>query len=177
MAKRISRFKKRVSDRSGFDYKEIQLIRDDGELVGPDEFDTPPPSKQPLGGEGDNSGGDTRSNSNFSSISTTDTPTALLNPTFYITAAGGITPSFSNPWMNVVGSNNAITISANPSIVSGAEGQILTLFGVGSSITLNNANGISLMGSSNIVIDSGVNITFMYNTANNVWNETSRGRI
>ena len=54
---RVSRFKKRDSDRSGFTYKEIRLVDDEGSLVGPDEFDTPPPSNFPIGGEGDVSPG------------------------------------------------------------------------------------------------------------------------
>ena len=61
MARR-DRFRKRDSDRSGFTHLERQLVRDKGTLVGPEEFDQPPPSSKPLGGEGEISQGDLRAN-------------------------------------------------------------------------------------------------------------------
>jgi hypothetical protein len=163
------RFKLRLSDRSGFQYLERELVKDKGSRVGPDEFDDPPPSKISLGGEGDISRGDY-----FRSSTSTAIDLDKTNPTFFITAAGGITPSFSHPYMRVTGSNSAITITANPRISAGREGQVLTLFCTDSNITLNNGQGISLMGSRNLLLQSGGVAVFMFNTANNVWNETSR---
>ena len=163
------RFQKKVSDRSGFDYLKRELVKDGSSQVGPDEKDEPPPSKISLGGEGDISRG-----SYFRSSTSTAIDADKENPTFFITAVGGITPTFSHPYMRVTGSNDAITISANPSISIGRESQVLTLFCTDSSITINNGNGVSLMGSATCRLDSGSVIVFMFNTANNVWNETSR---
>jgi hypothetical protein len=95
-------------------------------------------------------------------------------PTFYITAAGGITPSFSYPYMRITGSNAAITITANPSIVAGVEGNVLTLFCTDSSIRINNGNGVSLVGSQPLLMTSGSVAVFMYNSGDLVWKETSR---
>jgi len=166
---KTSRFRKRTSDRSGFDYLEIDLVKDGPFKVSSDERDDPPPSKIPLGGEGDINQG-----SFFRSSTSTAIDSDKENPTFYITAAGGITPSYSHPYMRVTGSNSAITITANPSIAAGVEGRFLTLFCTDSNITINNGSGVSLIGSNSIVMQSGSVIVFMYNTANNVWNETSR---
>ena len=165
---RNQRFKPRRSDRSGFRYLEKDMVRENGLWIGPDEVDDPPPSKISLGGEGDVSRGDYFRDSTALTIDSN-----RENPVVYVTAAGGITIN-THPYMRVSGSNGAIDISVNPQISVGREGQVLTLFGVGSDITLENANGLALMGSSSFVIGSGSVITFIYNSGNNAWNETSR---
>lgn len=164
-----NRFKKRTSDQSGFDYLETEMIKEKGLWIGPDERDTPPPSKISLGGEGEVSLG-----AYFRASTSTAIPTEFENSTIYITAVGGIAPSQTHPYMRVTGSNQAITITANPSIAIGKESQVLTLFCTDSSITINNGNGVSLMGSNNLRLDSGSVAVFMFNSANNAWNETSR---
>ena len=163
------RFRKRTSDRSGFDYTWNEILKDDGSNVGIDERDEPPPSKISLGGEGEVSRGTYFRDSTSTAIDTDKT-----NPTFFITAAAGITPSFSHPYMRVTGSNDAITISANPAISIGRESQVLTLFCTDSSITINNGNGVSLVGSATCRLDSGSVIVFMYSTGDSAWRETSR---
>jgi len=162
-----NRFRKRISGRSGFDYLEKETIKEKGVWIGSDERDDPPPSRISLGGEGDVSRGSYFRESTSSAVENE-------NPTFYITAVGGITPTFSHPYMRVVGSNGAVTITANPKIASGAEGNVLTLFCTGSNISINHGNGVNLVGSKNLLMQSGSVAVFMYNTANNAWNETSR---
>lgn len=166
---RSNRFKKHRSDLSGFDYLEREMIREGGIWIGLDERDDPPPSKISLGGEGEISRGDY-----FRSSTSTAIDPAKENPTFYITEAGGITPTYSHPYMRVTGSNSAITISANPQISQGKEGKVLTLFCTDSGITITNGNGVATMASVPIVMTSGSVAVFMFNTANNAWNETSR---
>lgn len=163
------RFRKRISDRSGFDYLEHEMIKEDGVWIGPDERDDPPPSKLSLGGEGDISRG-----TYFRDSTSTAIDADKENPTFYITAAAGINPTFSHPYMRVTGSNSAVTITANPRIVAGRESQVLTLFCTDSSITINNGNGVATMGSQNLRLDSGSVATFIFTTGANVWHETSR---
>lgn len=171
---RVSRFKRRISDRSGFKHYEIDLIRDKGFLVAGNEFDTPPPSDIPIGGEGDLSG-DPRSNSSFT---ITNINTAVTDkPTYYITAGGGISPDLSRAWMNVTGSNAAITITANPRISSGRQNDVLTLFCTDSQITIANGNSVATTGSVPLVLNSGSYATFIYNSGNTAWMETSRGRV
>lgn len=148
------------------------MVKDLQFKVKAEEFDTPPPSKKSLGGEGDVSG-EPRANSDFAT-SGTGIYLSTEIPTTYVTAAGGISPSFRFPFMRVVGSNQAITVSANPQLARGREGQVLTLVGVGSSVTLSNGNGVALMGSQALRLDSGDTVTFYYTTAGNVWWETSR---
>ena len=127
---RANRFRKRISDRSGMDYLERNMVKEDGIWIGIDERDNPPPSRLPLGGEGDISRG-----SFFRSSTSTIIDPAVENPTFYITAAGGISPVSNHPYMRVTGSNSAVQISANPQIAVGQEGKVLTLFCTDSNIT------------------------------------------
>ena len=54
---RISRFKRKASDRSGFNCYEIEMVKDGAYKVSAEEYDTPPPSKISLGGGGDVSRG------------------------------------------------------------------------------------------------------------------------
>lgn len=163
---RNDRFRKRISDVSGFDYLEREMVKEDGVWIGLDERDDPPPSKISLGGEGEISQG-----AYFRSSTSTEVENE--NPTVYITAAGGISPSYNHPYMRVTGSNSAITISANPQIAIGQEGSFLTLFCTDSGIRIENGNGVSTIGSAPIQMTSGSVSVFMFNTANNCWNETS----
>ena len=142
--------------------------------MGGDELDTPPPSRLTLGGEGDVAQGDALVANSFGVVEITSTPTARDNPINYITAAGGITPSFVHPWMYVVGSLENITLTADPQIVAGTEGQQLTLYGVGSTVRISDGTGVALTGDRPYVIDSGSIITFFYTSGGAVWNETSR---
>lgn len=179
---RISRFKRADSDRSGFKSFEIELVKDGPWKVAGEEFDTPPPSRVPLGGEGDLAQDELRANSAFSGniVLVTGTAAGLDNPTVYITAAGGLTPSFAHPWMRVTGSNAAVTITATPKMARGREGQLLTLQGVDSSITLTSgsANAITFMDSrATLQIRSGMIVSFVFNTANQAWNEVSRNQL
>ena len=170
---RSYRFKVKDSDRSGFKYKQRELVKDGSFWVHPDELDEPAPSKISLGGEGDISG-DTRSNSSFITTGTANILPVYDHPTFYITAAGGITPDFNHSYMRVTGSNSAVTITANPRIGSGTQSQHLTLFCTDSQITINHGNGVNLMASQNLVLQSGGIATFIYTSGGSVWNETSR---
>lgn len=163
------RYRKRVSGRSGFDYLAHEMIKENGVWIGPDERDDPPPSRLSLGGEGDINRG-----SYFRDSTSTAIDSDRENPTFYINSDNGITPISNHPYMRVTGSNGAIEIASNPQIAAGREGQVLTLFCTDSSILITNGNGVSLMASQNLLLNSGGVAVFFFNTANNAWNETSR---
>ena len=165
---RISRYKLKDSDRSGFTCHEIDMVKDSGVLVSPDEFDEPPPSKISLGGEGETSPGFIRSETSLTIDSWRE------NPTVYITAAGGISYSLVHPYMRISGSNNAVNISANPQITRGKQGDILSIMCVGSNVTLENGTGLNLMNSSAFVMQSGAVITLIYTSGDLAWQETSR---
>ena len=164
------RFKKRVSDRSGFDYLESEMVKEDGSWIHSSEVDASPPSKLSLGGEGEI----TRGRYFRSATNITVTDSGYDNPVQYITAAAGITPSFVHPYMRVVGSNANINLTADPQVGIATEGKVLTLYGVGSTITLENGTGLATTGSAPFVLGSGNSITFIYNSGNTAWNETSR---
>ena len=172
----ISRFKRRNDDRTGFKKYEIELVKDGPYKVAGDQYDTPPPSRKSLGGEGDISG-DPRANSRFDLAGTANILAENQIPTSYITAAGGITPNFNHAWMYVTGSNESVDITADPQVVRGSEGQVLTLVGVNFPITFDNGTGLNLMGSAQFVMESGGVLGLIYTTGNTAWNETFRSSV
>lgn len=107
MAKQ-KRYRLKDSDRSGFTFKEIELVKDGNILVGPGEFDSPPPSRQSTGGEGDMDRSGIRAN-----WESYDAEEERL--TQFVTASGGITYQIipdsqgksdpNNSWIYVAGSN------------------------------------------------------------------------
>ena len=154
-------------------------VKDGPWIVHGGERDQPPPSRRPLGGEGDVSG-EPLADAGFA-LGVAATTASALNaiPTTYITAAGGIQPSFTFPWMRVSGSNAAVTVTAVPAIARGQQNQVLTLQCVDSAVTLSHgsANAINFMDSrASLQMTSGLIVTFFFNTANQAWNEVSRGR-
>ena len=171
--KKLTRFKKRASDRSGFNYYERELVRDKSFLVGGEEFDTPPPSKKSLGGEGDLSG-ETRPNSDFATSGTANILQVNDHPTYFITASVGINTNFDHPYMRVAGSNTVINITADPQFTAGREGNLLTIFCVGSDITLDHGTGLNMLQSNGYTMTSGSISTFYYTSGGSVWNEVSR---
>jgi len=181
------RFRIYVSDRSGFEFGFLPItsrpnaytretgkpVQDLNVKVAPNEFDTPPPSKQPLGGEGDVSNGNVAPNSNF------DTPANAYvipsNSTKIIVSVNSSTSIAWNqePWNYIVGNLVAQTMSVNPQVVAGAQGQQVTLFGVGSAVTLINGSGLTLH-TSQVTIGSGSLLSLIYSQTDNLWHETSR---
>lgn len=104
---------------------------------------------------------------------TTDfTPPTSEYPSFEIQ----LVPNLSQPWMLISGSNQNVVLNDVPQILAGRQSQILSVQGVGSSVTISNGNGVQLMGGSPFSITSGAIINFIYNSGNTVWQETSRFR-
>lgn len=177
---RKKRYLLRDSDRSGFTYRDIELVKDNGHLVGGDEFDNPPPSNRLFPGEGDISPGDTRQ---FYQ-SYTD-PTAATVPIQYVTAAGGISLYFSpdnsnfqikNPlaWFYILGSNQNVTITANPQIPASTHGDKILLECIGSNVVISNSQGCNLR-TAVFNMQSGSLLNLIYNATDGLWHETSRG--
>ena len=178
---RISKYKLRNSDRSGFKFYEIELVKDGPWKVGGEEFDTPPPSRAPLGGEGDVAAGDQRSNSSFSGdiAVTAGTASGFGNPVLFVTTAAGITPSFVHPWMFITGSPGVVAVTGTPQIARGRQAQLLTLQCADSTVTLRHGSAfaINFMDSrATLDMTSGMIVTFVYDTGNAAWNEASRFR-
>ena len=172
---RKSKYKLADSDRSGFTYKEIDLVKDKASKVGPDEFDMPPPSNKPMGGEGVILNPDARINS---------TSYVALNSrtTQVVTAAGGITfiqlpdsqdkYDINNQWIYVAGAEAVTNLSGNPQISAGYQNSIITLQVVSNRIILENSNGLAMTRLFNQ--GSGGIISLMYNSTDNLWHELSR---
>ena len=172
---RVSRFKKRESDRSGFDFLEIGLVKQPNSpfKVGSEELDTPPPSKRSLGGEGDIAG-EPRASSDFADGIVNVGTAAGFGLTTHLITATGITPSFANVVMLVAGTTNPIDITSDPQIAVDRHGKVLTLHCTSNGITLDEGTGLQLIGSVGYTMNSGTVMTLIFDTGNTVWIETSR---
>ena len=70
----------------------------------------------------------------------------------------------------------AITVTANPQISKGYDGQEITLEGLSNTktVTITNGNGLKLAGGSSFLIGSDDVIKLHYNESKNLWIENSR---
>lgn len=143
-------------------------VYDKGILVSPDEFDQPPPSNKPLGGEGEIGTG---ARENAQSVAT---PQSDLIPVQYLTSSSVISWNFNNVPVYITGSNSDITLGNNP-IPLGPNGTYISIQGVGSSVTINSGNGITFdfINKPNIVIGSGGIATLISNATDSTWHVTS----
>lgn len=176
------------SDRSGFQFGFTPItnrpndytrdpgrpVRDNGVQVAPDEYDEPPPSNKPLGGEGEIGTG-ARENSSFATDSNVYAiPQNYLIPVQYLTASSTIRWNYDNVPLYVSGSNTAVTLSSNPQITAGVPRQYISIQCVGSSVTLIDGNGIQIdFNVPRIVMASGGVATLIYNATDSLWHITS----
>jgi len=172
------RYRLRDSDRSGFTYREIELVKDKGALVGPDEFDAPPPSNQSTGGEGDVDRSSIRANWESTSavnVRPTQVVSASVGIAFQVVpdSAGKSDPN--NSWQYIAGATATTNISANPQISRGRQNSIITIQCVSNNVILTTGNGLSLSRIFNM--DSGAILNLIYNATDNLWHETSRSHI
>ncbi len=182
------RFRIYTSQRSGFEFgfqpiterpnaysrEAGKPVQDVNIQVSPDEFDSPPPSTQPLGGQGDISG-NVRANSDFSVDSNVYVTVPQSIPVVYYLTASQSIPWNNNPVVYIGGLNSNITMSSNPQIVAGDGGKLVAFQCVGSNITLNSANGITFdfINTPFITMASGGIITAIYNKTDSTWHITS----
>ena len=181
------RFRIYVSERSGFEFgfqpitskpnaywrESGKPVQDINVKVSPDEFDTPPPSKKPLGGEGDISNGDVRAGSNFS----TPSNVFIMDSSQFVLVSSSNSIAWNrDPWTQIAGNRAALTMAVNPQLVAGAQSQQVTLMCVSNQITLLNGSGLTLR-TSRFTMTSGSIISFMYQSDNSIWQETSRSSL
>jgi len=160
-----SSLQKYTCDRCGFDYRKDQLKRQRGMLLYHDCVDNLKKIKQP--------------NPRWMSPRDNSTTTTAVNtPTiFTISAATGITAlsqsreythegSRRNFYMQVVSDGGAIDITAEPQIVAGLQGDILTLTGTSNTntIQLSDTGAVRLNANREFTLTDGDSITLVYNT-------------
>ncbi len=181
------RFRWWVSDRSGFQFGFQPLtsppnaytresgrpVRDNGIQVAPDEFDQPPPSTKPLGGEGEIGTG-ARANSNFAVDSN-----VYLVPQESTIPTVSVNSSTSVSWntyqvVYIAGALAPQVMSVNPQVQLGQQNQQVCFMCVGSPITFINGSGLVLH-TSRYVMNSGSILNIIYNATDSLWYETSRG--
>lgn len=175
-----------VSDRSGFEFgfngiggiyplnrEAGKPVQDVNTKVSPEEFDTPPPSKRPLGGEGEISNGNVRANSNF------DTPSnVFINQSSVVVSVLSSTSVAWNqyPWTNIAGGLSSVTMAVSPQVVAGNQSQQVTLMCVSNQITFINGSGLGLR-TNRFVMTSGSILNLMYQSGTLTWLETSRSSL
>lgn len=176
-----------ISDRSGLQYgfqpvtsepnaysrESGKPVDDRGLKVAPTEYDTPPPSKKSLGGEGDISG-DPRPNSDPATPSNAYVvPPGSQSVVVYVNSSTPIAWN-NQPAVFVAGSNATQTMAVNPQIVAGYQGLQIALECVGSSITLRHGSGISIdFNSSQVVMTSGAIAVLFFQSGDLAWHMTS----
>src|SRR3990167_824831 len=176
------RFRWWNSERSGFQFGFLPLtsppndytresgrpVTDGGVMVSPDEYDQPPPSTKPLGGEGEIGTG-ARNDSE-----STATPSDGLLPVYYLTSSSTIPWNQDNTPVYVTGSLTTVTLGNNP-LSAGIQGLYISIQGVGSGVTINSGNGITFdfINRPSITLDSGGIATLIYNATDSTWHITS----
>ena len=97
-------------------------------------------------------------------------PSAVAN----ITAGGGVTAT--KAIVRIQGSGGAVDISANPQIVVGVDGQMVTLQGMSNANTvlLENGTGLRLQGGVAFTMGLGDTLTLMYDSSVGAWTEIAR---
>ena len=142
-------------------------VKDNGVMVSPDEYDQPPPSTKSLGGEGEIGTG-VRANAE-----TTATPFDGLIPVNYLISTSTIPWNQDNIPVYVTGSLTTVTLGNNP-LSNGIHGLYISVQGVGSSVTINSGNGITIdFNKPSVVLDSGGIATLIYNATDSTWHITS----
>jgi len=181
------RFRWWISDRSGLEFGFVPLtdypnaytreagrpVYDNGILVAPDEYDQPPPSQKPLGGEGEIGTG-ARANSNPAvDADVYIVPPESLIGVQYLTASTKVGWTYDNVPTYITGSNQAVTLDANP-LNPGTHNLYISLQGVGSSVTINSGNGITIdFNKPSVTLGSGGVATLIYNATDSTWHITS----
>lgn len=177
MAKQ-KRYRLRDSDRSGFTFREIELVKDKGALVGPDEFDAPPPSNQSTGGEGDIDRSGIRANWD-TYTATNSRPSQSVSPSsgirFNLLPDSASKKDPNNQWIYISGVSSTTVLSVNPQITRGLQNSIITLQCISNNVILKTGSGLSLNRMFNM--DSGAILNLIYNATDNLWHETSRSHI
>ena len=174
------RFRWWNSERSGFQFgfkpltsapneysrEDGRPVRDKGIEVAPDEYDTPPPSTRPLGGEGEIGTG-ARTNS-------TVLESSLSVDVQYLTSTSIISWNYDNVPIYISGSNSAITLGTSP-LAIGPNGTYISIWCVDSSVTINSGNGITFdfRNRPSIRMTSGSIITLISNATDSTWHITS----
>lgn len=150
-------------------------VLDQGLKVAPSSYDTPPPSKRSLGGEGDISG-DPRANSDFATPSNVNViPPESKNVVVSVNSSSSIAWN-TEPAVLIAPALRNQTMAVNPQVVAGIQGQQITLLCVGSILTILNGSGLTLY-TTRYRMGSGALINLFYSQTDNTWHETSRGTL
>lgn len=172
------RYRLRDSDRSGFTFKEIELVKDKGSLVGPDEFDAPPPSNQSTGGEGDVDRSGIRANWD-TYTATNSRPSQVVSPnasiSFNIIPDSADHADPNNQWIYISGISSNTVMATSPQISRGYQNSIITLQCISNNVILKTGSGLSLNRLYNM--SSGSILSLIFNATDNLWHETSRSNI
>lgn len=179
---RKKRYLLRDSDRSGFTYKDIELVNDDGHLVGPDEIDAPPPSNKIYKDEG----GVSPDEYLRGAWDTYTTPEANDRATQVIGCADQVTLAFDQDNSNfqiknplalfyIAGASSTTVLTQSVQVPPSDHGDMITVECVSNNIVFMSGSGISLY-TSIYNMTSGDILNLIYNATDGLWQEASRGR-
>jgi len=164
----ITPTEKFTCDRCGFDFKKSELRKQRGMYLSHDCFDKLDriPTHRP------------RFNPPRDDSTSTGVPTSIVPSVLTVSAVTGVNQLFQSHelserrdnthksiFMKVVSDGGAITVTADPPIVAGYNGQILTLQGTSDTDTvkLEDTGTLMLNGASSITLKAGDTINLVYN--------------
>lgn len=178
MAKK-KRYLLRDSDRSGFTFRDIELVSDDGHLVGPDEFDAPPPSPKIYKDEGGVSPDEYQRNNWDSYAATKDRTTQIINPTDEINlvfAQDNTNFQIKNPLalFYVAGVSAQTILTSDPQIPASTHGDKISVQCTSNNLIIRNGSGLRLY-TEIYNMRSGDLVNLVYNATDGLWCESSRG--
>jgi len=189
-SKDSGQFRIYVSDRSGFQFgfppktslpnaytrESGKPVQDVNVRVCPTEYDQPPPSTKPLGGEGDISGEPRQDSDPSVDANVYIIPPQSLPVVYYINSSQTI-PWNENPVVYIGGDLVNQTMVSDPQISPGHQGKSLAFQCVGSNITLINGSGVTFdFVGTQLMMQSGSIITTIFNQTDNTWHITSFNR-
>ena len=179
--RKSDRYRWWISERSGFEFGFQPLtsppneysresgrpIYDNGVLIAPEEYDTPPPSTKSLGGEGEIGTG---ARANAESVTV---PPGFSITVIYVNSSNSIAWN-DQPVVQIAGNLVAQVMAVNPQIQPGTPAKYIALECVGSSVTLINGSGITFdFNKPRVVMESGSIATIFYNATDSTWHMTS----
>lgn len=109
---------------------------------------------------------------NFDNIEQKLNDLVSLSPTVSVTATDGLT--VTNPVMKVQGSGGAVTVTANPSIKPGYDGQQIVIIGKSDTNTLTFSDGNGLALTASFTLGATDTLSLVYDSQSATWNERAR---
>jgi len=102
--------------------------------------------------------------------------TVSMTPSSAVSVSAGTSIAVTRTIVRIIGNGGAVTVTANPAIAAGQDGQEVIVIGTDSTdtVTLTNGNGLQLAGGVSFTFNKGSTMSLIYDAVNSKWVEISR---